>query len=353
MWFHKKDILFHPSVIDSSIRGYVLPHASTTYTGKIISHTLRFRPKFKFNKVCILYYPVSDKPDVTDKYYHEFYVPMKCIKHFVDHKWNMKNISFVGMNLRDSKPIKINLSDTLIIVSADFSHFLPLQKAILLENKAAYSLMFKQHQQSNYINIVDHILSFKILHKLIPNEWYLQWIGRTRSLGENGVGYLSFFIKEPPSFKNPDGMFVTCYDTKMNQRECLGEWFTHKIYTQAIEDKLIYKVINKGQTHSRLTNGANKHYPIKFYTVTYLYKDNKKMIRGYHGVKYEAFYLPNVLLEHTYPNGRWIQSPDTEWQDGRFMIKETLDKLLTKSKKIYKSDKSYELFRCEVKHIKI
>ena len=50
MWFHKKDILFHPSVIDSSIRGYVLPHASTTYTGKVISHTLRFRPKFKLKQ---------------------------------------------------------------------------------------------------------------------------------------------------------------------------------------------------------------------------------------------------------------------------------------------------------------
>ena len=36
MWFHKKNIYFHPSIIDPSIRGYVLPHAGTTYTGKII-----------------------------------------------------------------------------------------------------------------------------------------------------------------------------------------------------------------------------------------------------------------------------------------------------------------------------
>tara|TARA_Y100000389_G_C17445948_1_gene511609 strand:+ start:1207 stop:2271 length:1065 start_codon:yes stop_codon:yes gene_type:complete len=354
MWFHKQDLQFHPSIVDASIRGYVLPHASTTYTGKIISHTLRFKPKFRFKQVCILYYPVSDKHNILGKYYHEYYVPMKCLKYFIDNKWNMKKISFFGINLRDSLPPKMDLSDTLIIVSADFSHFLPMQKAITLENKAAHSLMFKQHQQSNYINIVDHILSFKTLHKLIPKDWYLQWIGRTRSLGDKGVGYLSFLIKQPPVFKAPDGMFVTCYDNKMNARECLGEWFTHKKWTQSIEDKLIHKVVSHGQSHSRLTGGTNKHLPIKFYTVTYLYKDHKKMIRGYHGIKYKAFYLPEVLLEHTYPNGKWIQPEDTEWQDGRFMIKETIEQLSDKAGSTgNKLDKHYELYRSEVRHVKI
>ena len=352
MWFRRKDIQFHASIVEPSIRGYVLPHASTAHTGKIISHTLRFKPKFKFKKVCILYYPVSAKHNVLGKHYHEYYVPMKCLKHFINNKWNMNNISFLGINLRDSLPSKINLSDTLIIVSADFSHFLPMQKAITLENKAAHSLMFKQDRKSNYINIVDHILSFKTLHKIIPSDWYLQWIGRTRSLGNKAVGYLSFFIKQPPTFKKPNGMFVTCYDSNMNSRECLGEWFTNKKWTQTIEDKLIQKVISQGQLYSRLTGGLNKHIPIKFYTITYLYKDYKKMIRGYHGIKSKAFYLPEVLLEHTFPNGRWIQSEDTEWYEGRFMIKHTLEKLSIKSG-IDTPNKEYELYRCEVKHIKI
>jgi hypothetical protein len=361
MWFHKKNIFFYRSITDPSIRGYVLPHAGTNHTGKIISHTLRFKPSFKFHKVCILYYPVSNQPNIQGKYYHEYYVPMKCIKFFIDYKWNLKKISFLGINLRDDKPMNINLSDTLIIVSADFSHYLPLQQAIMLENKAAHSLMFKQHQVSRYTDIIDHIISFKTLHKLIPSDWYLHWIGRTRSLGEKGVGYLTFLIKQPLPLKNPHGIFVTCYDTMMNARECLGEWFTsNKKWTQSIEGKLIQRVINNGQSYSRLTGGKNKQYPIKFYTVTYLYRDNKKMIRGYHGIKYKAFYLPEILLEHVYPNGRWIQDIDKKWQDGNFMIKETLDKLTKKAnsfKKVTKSKKSlkqlYHLYKCEVRHFKI
>jgi hypothetical protein len=352
MWFHKSDLTFHQSITDHNIRGYVLPHAGTKYSGKIISHTLRFKPKFKFTKVCILYYPVSESPNVFNRYYHEYYVPMKCIKYFIDNKWNMKHISFFGFNLRNNEFTKINLSDTLIIVSADFSHFLPLQEALALENKAAHALMFKQHTRSNYTDIVDHIISFKYLKQMIPDDWILQWIGRTRSLGEKGVGYLSFLIKQPSIFKEPGGMFITCYDSKMNARECLGDWFTNKQWTQSIENNLINRVITLGQTQSRLTGGFNKQYPIKFYKITYLYKDYKKMIRGYHGIKYNAFYLPEVLLEHTYPNGKWIKETDNYWQDGRFMLKETLDKLTDKAG--YDTlDKVYELYRSEVKFYKI
>jgi len=77
MWFHKKNLTFHPSITNTLIRGYILPHAGTKYTGKIISHTLRFKPTFKFNKVCIIYYPSSNKPNIAYNYYHEYYVPMK------------------------------------------------------------------------------------------------------------------------------------------------------------------------------------------------------------------------------------------------------------------------------------
>ena len=83
---------------------------------------------------------------------------MKSMKHFIDNKWNIKKILFSGINLRDETIHKLALEDTLIIVSADFSHFLPLQDAITLENKAAHSLMFTQYSQTDYNNIVDHII---------------------------------------------------------------------------------------------------------------------------------------------------------------------------------------------------
>ena len=51
---------------------------------------------------------------------------------------------------------------------------------------------------------------------------------------------------------------------------------------------LIVKYLAK--TQSRLTNGKFLNIPIKYYTITYLYKDYRKMIRGYHGIKTNAFY---------------------------------------------------------------
>ena len=55
MWFHKKDLIFHPSIIDKSIRGYVLPHAGTTYTGKVISY---LEAKFYILEFDLKRYPI-------------------------------------------------------------------------------------------------------------------------------------------------------------------------------------------------------------------------------------------------------------------------------------------------------
>jgi hypothetical protein len=352
MYFHKDDITFHTSIIDPSIRGYILPHAGTAHTGNIISHTLRFKPTFTFKEVCVLYYPVSQTPNVQNKYYHEYYTPMKCIKYFIEAKWNKKKISYKGINLRDESLVSVDLSDTLLIVSVDFSHWLPLQKAINLETKAAHAIQFRQLSKSPYNNIVDHIKTIRGLYKVIPTDWYLQWVGRTRSLGSSkGVGYLSFLLKLPQEFIPPDGMFVTCYDTMMNARECLGEWFTTTKWSQSIETKLIRKVLRLGKSTSRLTGKQKTHIPITYYTVTYLYKDHKNFIRGYHGIKHNAFYLPEVLLEHVYPNGTWIQPTDTDWQDGRFMLKETLAKLSQKAGTSRST--TYQLYKTVVKHVTI
>ena len=51
MWFHQKDLIRHTPIILNNLHGYVLPHASTKYTGHIMSHTLRFRPSKKVNYI--------------------------------------------------------------------------------------------------------------------------------------------------------------------------------------------------------------------------------------------------------------------------------------------------------------
>ena len=45
MWFKNRDIEIIKKKVISNLHGYVLPHAGTKYTGKILSETLRFRPK--------------------------------------------------------------------------------------------------------------------------------------------------------------------------------------------------------------------------------------------------------------------------------------------------------------------
>ena len=105
----------------------------------------------------------------------------------------------------------------------------------------------------------------------------LQWVGRTRSDGLKGVGYLSFLIRDKykPDIKKQiiHGIFVTVYDNNMNTRECLGEWFTkNKPWNINIQNKLIQKVCFLGQTESRLTNGQYLNIPLSNYTITYLHK---------------------------------------------------------------------------------
>ena len=365
MWFNKNDIVISKSITLDDIHGYVLPHAGTKHTGEIISHTLRFKPKKKFSKVIILYYPSQPRPNVNGKWFHEYYVPWKSLDHVFKKYWKVTNVKFIGYNLH---VMSINLSylnfeDTLIIVSADFSHFIPMEDAIKLENKAAHSLMFNDFTKSDYINVVDDVKSFKQLYHIIKtNNLNIHWIGRTRSKGIKAVGYLSFLIREivDPNKKKPDGMFVTVYDKKMNTRECLGEWFDSTPWNINTERKLIQKVIRNGRSPSRLSPHLNerlipKNKVIKLsnYTITYLYKDKKPFIRGWHGVKHESFFLPDVFLENTYNNGKWIHPYDRYWKGGnRFYIRDTLNRLKQKAGSgNYHND--YEVYSSNVIHVKI
>jgi hypothetical protein len=348
MWYNKKDIKIKTPIYLDDLCGYVLPHAGTIFTGKIISHTLQFRPTKKFNKIIILYFPASPYPDINNKYYHEYYVPWQSLNTVFK---NM-GITYIGYNIRDKnlniESIKreYDANNTLIIVSADFSHFLDFQEAINSENRAAYSIMFREFLSSPYKKVVDDMRTFEVLNKVISSNTTLQWVGRDMSIGKQAVGYLSFLLRETPNptIKNPDGMFVTVFSKDMVARECLGEWFNNKKWSQKIENDLKFKVIHIGETTSRLTNGTNIEIPLTHFSITYLYKDSShKFIRGWHGILYKAFYLPDVLLENTFNNGKWITQNDTKWQKGNsFNLAETFDKLNKKAgNKTRKNRKKY------------
>ena len=106
MWFHKKDLTRYRSIMMDELHGYVLPHAGTKYTGDIISHTLRFKPVKKVNKIYIIYYPVSDVPNIDGIYYHEFFVPWKCMEYIFP-----KHIEFIGINIWDTTNDFVTLLD--------------------------------------------------------------------------------------------------------------------------------------------------------------------------------------------------------------------------------------------------
>ena len=350
MWFDRQH-LSHKNIIKiNDLHGYVLPHAGTEFTGTIISHTLRFRPARLFKQVVILYYPASKEPDIVEgegenlvKYYHEIYVPWKSM----DYIFNTKTISYTGYNIGTDKIPAIDLSTTLIVVSADFSHFMPFQKAIDLENKAAHALMFKELL---YSQVVDDLKTFKVLFDIIPTDFQLQWVGRERSSGEKkAVGYLSFLLRETPKIKQnkikPNGMFVTVYSKDMVARECRGKWFDTTNWSLDVEKQLKDEVILLGETTSRLTSGFNIETPLTHYSITYLYKDNRNpFIRGWHGILHHAFYLPDVFLENTFNNGEWIHSNHTKWintntntntnntnNNNNFNLTETLNQLKRKA----------------------
>ena len=345
-WFTREDIekyKYNPIFVDN-LQGYVLPHAGTTYSGEILAHSLRFRPKKEFDYVVIFYLPSQEKPNVG-KYYHEYYVPLKALQLYYPNK------TYIGYNVLENNIDLQNYTkeNTLFVVSADASHFLEMQYALKKENCAVHSLMHKSLRQCSYV--MDDVRTFKAMYKKLPSI-VLQWIGRTRSPGKKAVGYISFLIRDKPKphIKKPNGLFVTAYDKDMRQRECLGNTSNWNLQ---IEKELIQDVLYKAATTSRLTGGMYLNIPITNYTITYLYKDNtKQFIRGWHAILKDALYLPDVFLENTYNNGNWIHYNDTEWQNGtEFIMKPTFDKLFQKAG--YASSLDYTLYYSEDVHKKI
>ena len=64
MWFDNKDLIDYGIISVSNLKGYVLPHAGTKFSGQLISHTLRFRPMKLPKNIFIIYLPSSSAPNV-------------------------------------------------------------------------------------------------------------------------------------------------------------------------------------------------------------------------------------------------------------------------------------------------
>jgi hypothetical protein len=348
-WFNSNNLTKLPNITVDEIYGYVLPHASTKYTGAIISHTLRFKPTIKFKKAIIFYYPVSEYKDIEDidgkNYYHEYYVPWQSCLYLLD----LDIVEYIPFNIRLNKVPPIEFStEVLIIISSEFSHFYPFYIGFQLENKAAHALMHKNIDLAlPWTKIIDDYRTYQVLFDYIPTNYYLKWIGHDRS-DTNGVGYMSFLLLSTVK-KQFDGLFVTVYDAQMDAHECLGSWDKNVNEEEFIQHTL------KSATVSRLTNGKKIGTPIKFITITYLHKELNKtlpFIRGWHSIyAYGAFYLSDVLLEHSYPNGNWIKQTDTEWQsDNNFKLSDTFDSLKKKSN-TFDSFSNLQLYYSEIKTI--
>lgn len=435
MWFNKKDINIKlKKIIKHDITGYVLPHAGTTYTGNIISHTLRFRPSLKrlleIQNILIIYLPSQRKENVefnSQKYFHEFFVPLMSLKYYYSQYTNLK-FNYYGYNvtqsvchnesntfLKSTIPKNINKSNTLFIISSDFSHHLPMQQAIELENKAAHLLLFKKFKDYKYlltsknnkkgltdieksiiniIKIIDDIRSYYFFEELSEQfglDYLFHWVGRTRSyikplnnrnLNQDvqikqGVGYLSFLILDNEKTRRsinenkPQGLFITGYDDFMVARECLGNI---KEWSPQIELELKERVKSMGESTSRLTglNYENITSPVSNFNIQYLYKDKNKdkhkgkginkFIRGWHGIEKDAFYLPSVFLENTYENGQWINHSNQTWKkissNTSFNMSNTFKKLNIKASKYGRSKKinnllpTYNLYTIKQKVIK-
>lgn len=346
MWFDEKDITKYnyEKIMIDNLHGYVLPHAGTKHTGQIIAHTLRFVPLKDFENILIFYLPSNKNPNI-ENYYHEYYVPYKSLDLFYPDK------NYIGFNiLKDKKKSlkRYNKVNTLFILSADFSHFLDFQSAIKLENCSVHSIYFKKFNLE-CSNVIDDKRTFQKLNKVLPNINY-HWVGRSRSDGPNGVGYLSFLLKDNINLdlKKPSGFFVTAYDKNMVPRECLGNT---KEYSGLLEKNLVEEVLKKASETSRLTNGLYLDIPVTNYSITYLFeeKENIDFIRGWHSILKDAFYLSDVFLENTHSNGDWINDNDIEWKDGDFSLEPTYQKLLQKAN-INTSLNEHKLYTNEIIH---
>ena len=337
----------------NDMHGISLPHASTTVPAcaRVINHTLRFTPpNERLKQILVLYVPASiDEFDalndmenlpkawhasVLPHAYHEALVPMLSIMH---HWPQTKKSEWRLVNVQRQR-VPAHMRAAFVVVSADWTHFLPLQRALKIENAAAVALQQGKLSHPAFTGAVDAAIAFREVRRLHRARYVWQWVGRGHSDPDEsrggGVGYLSFILREKPQLdyvlRNAVGFFVTAYDSAFKARECLGEYTV----SQKALQQLIQDVVRKASgSHPRLQPNNPNFSNVPYITITPLYNARGKFIRGWHAVRAcGSLYLKDVFLEHTYPNGTWISPNDQNWKNsGAWSMQPTLSKLKNKT----------------------
>ena len=358
-WFSPRDLPLHPrrrTTVDG-MRGISLPHAGTRHCGHVLAHALRFVPPAMPTRIVVVYQPVSPTPNVLKEHtrnahrgfplpaehaYHEALVPVYAMCTL----WpEVRGASwaFVNVNAREPPPPH-DEADTeegaFVVVSCDWSHHLPMNEAMPLEDRAVVALQHGKLDSAAARAAMDSVGAFKVAQQIRPNPgpFVWQWVGRSRSGGERGVGYLAFLLRRT-DVEGASKYFVSAYDEEFRLRECLGTSGTSgKNPTQAELRDLMRRVARSGSRARPRLNRDLGPGRVPYLTVTAMYDDEpapgagaavveNEFIRGWHSVSAcGATYVASVFLKHVFEGGGWIHADATKWHSSATTTKPDTEK---------------------------
>lgn len=333
MWFDPAHLSRKPRIPTEGMCGISIPHAGTAHCGGCLSHALRFVPTKMPARLVLVYEPASATPDALDERpsevrvpakhaYHELIVPLRAIlwlwPETIAAKWLFVNARTQTVRGRPS----------FMIVSCDWSHGLPLQQAVYLENRAVKSLLFGNLHSDAARTAIDSPRAFQ----QTPKGTHWEWIGRGFSKGTRPVGYMSLLLRKRRPIQRAYGYFVTAYDDAYRARECLGEIGNPS--TAALE-ALVERVVRLASRAAPRLDHSLGAAPVRHLLVTELHHTHpgERFVRGLHSASAcGATYISNVFLEHVMQNGVWVGPTQTRWTGGRgpWSFRPTLRRLAKK-----------------------
>ena len=321
MWFNRNDLMRRPRIPTDGMCGISIPHAGTAHCGAALSHALRFVPTKMPSEVTLVYEPATDAPDAVEERppevhvptkhaYHEVIVPLRAML-WLWPEMTVAKWSFVNARARKSRGAAHRHSFT--IVSCDWSHKLPLQQAVYLENRAVKSLLFDNLHSDAARVAIDSPGAFQ----QTPVGAHWEWIGRSFSSGANPVGFMSLILRKRRPVQRAYGYFVTAYDDAYRARECLGEMGNPSVATLR---ELTQRVIRLASQQAPRLDRSLEASPVRHVLVTELHHTSpgERFVRGLHSASAcGATYISTVFLEHVMENGTWIAPTQTRWTGTR------------------------------------
>ena len=340
-WFRAAHLKPHARIVVDDMVGLCLPHAGTLHCGSVLSHALRFAPSRPPARFVLLYVPAQSVPDAdaeapawvpAEHRHHEVVVPLRAVLHL----WpELAEAGKARWHFHDASSTKRAPSPrgAFVVVSCDGSHHMSFVEARRLEDAAAAAVGHGSFEAVDR-RALDALAAFRIG---TPNGHSWQWVGRSRSRGERGVGYLAFLLRRlPRTFQRVRGVFVTAYGPDFHTRECLGEFGE---VTAATVTALAQRVRRRASgAHPRLapSRGALPSARVRL-TVALLTPSRRGVfVRGWHAIRAcGATFLSVVFLEHTDESGAWIGARAASWppraQGVPFDLAPTFQRLRNKS----------------------